>query len=68
MGETAENVADKWKISREAQDTFGLTSQRKYFAAAKANRFKEELVSVSVTKGKETFEFMQGRISARNFT
>jgi 3-oxoadipyl-CoA thiolase len=59
MGETAENVAEKWKITREAQDTFGLASQQKYFAAHKANRFKEELVSVSVTKGKETFEFTQ---------
>jgi 3-oxoadipyl-CoA thiolase len=59
MGETAENVAEKWKITREAQDTFGLASQQKYFEAHKAYRFKEELVSVSVTKGKETIEFTQ---------
>jgi len=59
MGETAENVAEKWKLSREVQDKFGLASQQKYFAAHKANRFKEELVSVLVTKGKESFECMQ---------
>ncbi len=57
MGETAENVAEKWKISREEQDRFGLSSQQKYFAAHKADRFKNELVSVDVVKGKETIEF-----------
>jgi acetyl-CoA C-acetyltransferase len=59
MGETAENVAEQWKITREAQDAFGLASQRNYFAAHKANRFKEELVSVTVAKGKEITEFAQ---------
>lgn len=59
MGETAENVAEKWKIGRQAQDAFGLASQQKYFAAHKANRFREELVSVLVTKGKESFECVQ---------
>lgn len=59
MGETAENVAEKWKISREAQDQFGLASQQKYFAAHKADTFKEELISVSIRKGKETFEVTQ---------
>jgi acetyl-CoA C-acetyltransferase len=53
MGETAENVASKWKITREAQDRLGLLSQQKYFQAASQNKFKEELVSVSVRKGKE---------------
>jgi 3-oxoadipyl-CoA thiolase len=57
MGETAENVAEKWKITREEQDQFGLTSQQKYFAAHKANKFKNELISVSVKKGKEEIEF-----------
>jgi 3-oxoadipyl-CoA thiolase len=57
MGETAENVAEKWKITREAQDQFGLASQQKYFAAHKANKFKDELISVSVKKGKESIEF-----------
>jgi len=59
MGETAENVAEKWKISREEQDQFGLWSQQKYFAANQADRFKEELVSVTVQKGKDTIEFKQ---------
>jgi acetyl-CoA C-acetyltransferase len=57
MGETAENVAEKWKITREQQDAFGLASQQKYFRAQAANRFAEELVAISVTKGKETVLF-----------
>jgi 3-oxoadipyl-CoA thiolase len=52
MGETAENVADKWKISREAQDEFALQSQAKYQKAHEAGRFKEELVPVDVPQGK----------------
>lgn len=59
MGETAENVAEKWKISREEQDHFGLASQQKYFAAHKADKFKEELISVKVQAGKETIDFNQ---------
>ncbi len=59
MGETAENVAEKWKISREEQDQFALSSQQKYFAASKADKFKEELVSVLVQRGKDTIEFKQ---------
>lgn len=57
MGETAENVAEKWKISREEQDRFGLASQQKYFAAHKSEKFKEELVSVTVQKGKDIIDF-----------
>lgn len=57
MGETAENVADKWKISREAQDQFALASQQKYFQAHQANKFKDELVSIHVSQGKGTIEF-----------
>ena len=59
MGETAENVAEKWKISREEQDQFALASQQKYFTAHKSDKFKEELISVNVQKGKETIEFNQ---------
>ncbi len=59
MGETAENVAEKRKITREEQDQFGLASQQKYFAAHKAGKFKEELVSATIKKGKETFEVTQ---------
>lgn len=59
MGETAENVAEKWKISREEQDHFGLASQQKYLVAHKSGKFKEELVSVTVQKGKEVIDFDQ---------
>lgn len=52
MGETAENVAEKWKISREAQDEFALQSQIKYQKAFEAGKFKDELVAVPVSKGK----------------
>jgi acetyl-CoA C-acetyltransferase len=57
MGETAENVANQWKVTREDQDKFALASQQKYFLAQAANKFKDELVVVPVSKGKETFSF-----------
>jgi 3-oxoadipyl-CoA thiolase len=57
MGETAENVAEKWKISREQQDAFALSSQQKYFKAAQAGKFDNELVPISIAKGKETIDF-----------
>lgn len=57
MGETAENVAEKWKISREEQDKFGLASQEKYQRAHEAGKFKDELVSVPVAQGKEVIDF-----------
>ena len=44
MGETAENVAQRWKISRAAQDEFALESQLKYFAALAAGKWDEEIV------------------------
>lgn len=52
MGETAENVAERWKISREEQDAFAVASQQKYSAAHAANRFKEELIPVSIPQKK----------------
>jgi acetyl-CoA C-acetyltransferase len=57
MGETAENVAEKWKISREEQDQFALASQQKYASAHQGDKFAEELVSISISKGKEVIEF-----------
>jgi len=57
MGETAENVAEKWNISREEQDRFGFASQQKYFAAQKSGKFNEELVSFTVQKGKDSIDF-----------
>jgi 3-oxoadipyl-CoA thiolase len=53
MGETAENVAQRWKVSREAQDTFGLASQEKYFAALAAGKWVAEIAPVEVLGGKE---------------
>lgn len=57
MGETAENVARLWKISREEQDLFAVSSQQKYQAAHEQNRFADELISVEVEKGKEKIIF-----------
>ncbi|MEO8772397.1 MAG: acetyl-CoA C-acyltransferase [Ferruginibacter sp.] len=56
MGETAENVAKKWNISRHAQDEFALESQQKYAAALKQDKWKEEIVPLRVTIGKEMFD------------
>jgi acetyl-CoA C-acetyltransferase len=52
MGITAENVAKKYSISREAQDTLALASQQKAAAAQEAGRFKEEIVPVSIAQKK----------------
>ena len=46
MGETGENVAERWNVSREEQDAFALRSQQRWAAAADAGRFDDELVSV----------------------
>jgi 3-oxoadipyl-CoA thiolase len=46
MGETGENVAERWHVSREDQDSFALRSQQRWAAAAEAGRFDEELISV----------------------
>ncbi|HEY2353377.1 MAG TPA: thiolase family protein [Gaiellaceae bacterium] len=46
MGETGENVAEKWGVSREDQDAFALESQRRWAAADEAGRFADELVPV----------------------
>jgi len=53
MGNTTENIAKSREISREAQDAFALASQQKASAAAKAGRFVDEIVPVTV-KGKKT--------------
>jgi acetyl-CoA C-acetyltransferase len=46
MGETGENVADRWHVSRADQDAFALRSQQRWAAAAEAGRFDDELVPV----------------------
>ena len=48
MGQTAENVANQWQISRDMQDEFALASQNKAEAAQKAGKFKDEIVGFTV--------------------
>jgi len=52
MGETAENVAERWTVERERQDAFALESQRKAIAAIEAGRFDDQIVPVTVTPAK----------------
>jgi acetyl-CoA C-acetyltransferase len=52
LGETGENVAELYKISREDQDRFAFLSQQKAENAIKWNRFKEEIIPVSVPQGR----------------
>ncbi|GAA4336427.1 acetyl-CoA C-acyltransferase [Flaviaesturariibacter amylovorans] len=54
MGETGENVARQWNISREAQDAWALRSQERYFAALEAGKWAGEIVPVEVADGKAT--------------
>lgn len=56
MGETAENVTDKYKISRQEQDEYALLSQSRYEKAQKECRFKDEIVAVEIPdkKGNQT--------------
>jgi 3-oxoadipyl-CoA thiolase len=53
MGETAENVAKQWNISRQAQDEFALASQEKYFNALDAGKWKQEITGIEILGGKE---------------
>ncbi len=52
MGETAENVAEKWQISREEQDEFAYNSQFKWHEANKAGKFKSEIVAYPIPQKK----------------
>ncbi len=52
MGNTAENVAQKWQLSRDTQDQFAVSSQNKAEAAQKAGKFKDEIVPFTV-KGRK---------------
>lgn len=57
MGVTAENIAERYGIDREAQDAFALESQRRAAAAIEAGRFKEQIVPVAVKSRRETIDF-----------
>jgi len=52
MGQTAENIAVKWQLSRDEQDKFALASQNKAEAAQKTGRFKEEIVPFTIKSKK----------------
>lgn len=58
MGVTADNIAKKYNISREAQDEFALASQQKALAAIESDRFKDEIVPItySTRKGEVVFD------------
>ena len=57
MGITAENVAERFNITREDQDRLALVSQQKAAKASESGRFKDEIVPVAVKKKKEIVQF-----------
>lgn len=57
MGTTAENIAQKWQLTRAAQDEFSAASQAKAEAAIKAGKFKDEIVAVPITVKREQKSF-----------
>jgi len=72
MGETAENVAEKYKIAREEQDEFALRSHMKAVEAQKSGRFSEEIVPVQIPSKKEVkvvqFKDLQNLPNAKQLT
>lgn len=56
MGETAENLARKYKVARETQEAFALNSQQKATAARAAGKFKDEIVAVTTPEGNTVSE------------
>jgi 3-oxoadipyl-CoA thiolase len=57
MGETAENVAKQWNISRIAQDEFAFSSQQKYARALEAGKWLDEIIPLQVQVGANLFDF-----------
>ena len=53
MGETAENVAERWNVTREAQDEFAHHTQVKYQAAYEAGKFEDEIVPIDIPQRKK---------------
>jgi acetyl-CoA C-acetyltransferase len=68
MGVTAENVAEKYNISREDQDAFAYESQRRAAAAIEAGKFKNEIVPVTVKERKSEFVFAEDEFPRPNTT
>ncbi len=59
MGNTAENVSEKFQITREEQDKFALRSQQKTLKAKKEKKFNEEIISLKIGSKKNEFDFNQ---------
>ena len=55
MGITAENIAEKYQITREDQDSFAFQSQKKARNAIKAKKFKDEIIPIKVKNKKREF-------------
>ncbi len=73
MGQTAENVAEKWQISRDKQDNFAVASQQKAEAAQKAGRFKDEITPITIKERKgdkivEDDEYIRHGATLENMT
>jgi 3-oxoadipyl-CoA thiolase len=59
MGETAENVAKQWNISREEQDVFALQSQERYAKAKEAGKWQDEMVAVEIMNQRREITWVQ---------
>ena len=57
MGVTAENIAEKYNLSKESQDAFAIESQKRAIAAVDSGRFKDEIVPIEVKSRRETIVF-----------
>ena len=73
MGTTAENIATKWQLSREDQDSFALASQNKAEAAQKAGKFRDEIIAFTVPGKKgdtivEDDEYIRHNAVMENFS
>lgn len=66
MGLTAENLADKYKISREEQDEFSYTSQIRAIKAIDSGKFKEEIVAVPIKQKQEIVDFLTDEYPKRD--
>ena len=68
MGVTAENIAEKYKISREEQDMFALYSQEKTQKAIIENKFQEEIIKLQIKKNEKNFIFEKDEHPRNNIT
>ncbi len=66
MGMTAENIVEKYSLSRKAQDKLAIRSQEKAITAVDSDRFKDEIVPIKVKTRKETIEFSKDEYPNRH--